>query len=215
MLRLMTDFVADRERLMKPKKPTATGSSRGRSSSMVRGGRVDDRRPVVLDFVQSRIEAFNAERGGGVSVRKDPHGYTLLRLDDGSPIARLRPKGSGDRFEILYWSMMSDRWRPVGPFGGMILAPARRPRVHRQRPDGLLLALRFRGWVPTGRVQPHGSSTSRTAAQRLGRHGHQLPHRHLERDACVAAAALPEQRPRRGRRRSASSRASPSPRRAC
>jgi len=121
-LRRQTESEADRERLMKPKKPTTPASSRGRPSAAVRGGGPGDRRAVVLDFVQSRIEAFNAERGGGVSVRKDPRGYTLLRFDDGSPIARLRPKGSGDRFEILYWSVVSERWRPVGPFGGMVLA---------------------------------------------------------------------------------------------
>jgi hypothetical protein len=106
---------------MKPKKPIPPGASRVRSSN-ARGTGVDPSRAVVLDFVQSRIEAFNSQHGGGVSVRKDGHGYTLLRIEDGSPIARLRRKGSGDRFEILYWSVMSDRWRPVGPFGGMILA---------------------------------------------------------------------------------------------
>jgi hypothetical protein len=107
---------------MKPKKPTTPGAKRGRTSTPDQRAREDQSKPVVLDFIQSRIEAFNAERGGGVVVRKDSHGYTLLRLEDGSPIARLRPKGSDDRFEILYWSAMSDRWRPVGPFGGMNLA---------------------------------------------------------------------------------------------
>jgi hypothetical protein len=105
---------------MKPKKPITPGAVRGRSSPA--GGTPEDpRRAIVLDFVQSRIEAFNALHGGGVAVRKDPHGYTLLRLDDGAPVARLRPKGAGDRFEILYWSPVSERWRPVGPFGGMVL----------------------------------------------------------------------------------------------
>ena len=106
---------------MKPRKPTTPGMLRRRSSNSD-GGRGDRLRAVVLDFVQSRIEAFNAEHGGGVVVRKDPHGYTLLRLDDSSPIARLRPREDGDRFEILYWSVVSDRWRPVGPFGGMVLS---------------------------------------------------------------------------------------------
>jgi hypothetical protein len=107
---------------MKPKKPASPGAPRGRSPRGPRKTGADAGRPVVLDFVQSRIEAFNAEHGGGVAVRKDPHGYTLFRSDDGSPIARLRPKASGDRFEILYWSALSERWRPIGPFGGMILA---------------------------------------------------------------------------------------------
>jgi hypothetical protein len=75
-----------------------------------------------LDFVQSRIEAFNEEQGGGVAVRKDAHGYTLLRQDSHTPIARLRPRESGDRFEVLYWSTFRERWQPIGPFGGMVLS---------------------------------------------------------------------------------------------
>lgn len=109
---------------MKPKKPGATGTPPKRRSTARRPAGMDAERAVVLDFVQSRIEAFNAEHGGGVVVRKDPRGYTLLRTDDGTPIARLRPRDAGDRFEILYWSVMSDRWRPVGPFGGMNLGLA-------------------------------------------------------------------------------------------
>ena len=42
---------------------------------------------IILDFVQSRIEAFNREQGGGVSVRKDARGYTLTRDDTGMPAA--------------------------------------------------------------------------------------------------------------------------------
>lgn len=104
---------------MKPKKPPAAKAHRKRSAA---GRPRMSGRAVVLDFVQSRIEAFNEEHGGGVLVRKDAHGYTLLHQDDGTPIARLRPREAGDRFEVLYWSPMSERWRPVGPFGGMILA---------------------------------------------------------------------------------------------
>ena len=32
------------------------------------------------------------------------------------------PRESGDRFEVLYWSAFRERWRPVGPFGGMVLS---------------------------------------------------------------------------------------------
>ena len=71
---------------------------------------------------QCRIEAFNQEQGGGVAVRKDAHGYTLVDEASGAPIARLRPRENGDRFEVLYWSPFRDRWRQVGPFGGMILS---------------------------------------------------------------------------------------------
>jgi hypothetical protein len=105
---------------MKSKKPAKPRTQRGPASQTARSA--TPRRPVVLDFVQSRIEAFNEEQGGGVAVRKDAHGYTLLREDSGTPIARLRPRESGDRFEVLYWSAFSERWRPVGPFGGMVLS---------------------------------------------------------------------------------------------
>ncbi len=77
---------------------------------------------VIIDFVQSRIEAFNREQGGGVSVRKDARGYTLIREDTGMPVARLRPKESGRRFEVLRWSVDHDSWQPVGMMGTTVLA---------------------------------------------------------------------------------------------
>lgn len=76
--------------------------------------------PVILDFVESRIEAYNQHRGGGVGVRKDRHGYTLFREDCGEPIARLRPRSDG-RFAVLYWNVFSDRWKTIGDFGDVIL----------------------------------------------------------------------------------------------
>jgi hypothetical protein len=77
---------------------------------------------VILDFVQSRIEAYNREQGGGVSVRKDARGYTLIRDDTGAPVARLRTRESGRRFEILRWSFDQDSWQPVGVMGTTVLA---------------------------------------------------------------------------------------------
>jgi hypothetical protein len=76
-------------------------------------------RAIILDFVQSQIEAFNDQHGGGVSVRKDARGYTLTRQDDGIPVARLRPKSEG-LFEVLYWNPYHDRWRSVGSFGTIL-----------------------------------------------------------------------------------------------
>jgi hypothetical protein len=73
-------------------------------------------RAVILDFVQGQIEAFDEQHGGGIFVRKDPRGYTLIRADDGVPVARLRP-GKEGLFEVLYWNPYQDRWRPVGNFG--------------------------------------------------------------------------------------------------
>jgi hypothetical protein len=105
---------------MKSKKPTRYRPNPGAGARAAGEARKD--RAVVLDFIQCRIEAFNQEQGGGVAVRKDAHGYTLVDQDEGTPIARLRPREKGDRFEVLYWSPFRDRWRQVGPFGGMILS---------------------------------------------------------------------------------------------
>ena len=105
---------------MKSSKPPRRRASTGSGAS---SDRPHDRgRAVVLDFVQSRIEAFNDEHGGGVAVRKDRHGYTLSLIDNGKPLARLRPRESGDRFEVLCWNPYRERWQPVGPFGGMVLS---------------------------------------------------------------------------------------------
>jgi hypothetical protein len=104
---------------MKSKKPSSARARRGPASSS--GRTLDQGRAVILDFVQSRIEAFNAEQGGGVAVRKDAHGYTLLHQDSSMPIARLRPRGTRDQFEVLYWSPFRERWLPVGSLG-MVLS---------------------------------------------------------------------------------------------
>jgi len=101
-------------------------SNKSLSASGKRRASADRRRSagraVVLDFIQSRIEAFNEEHGGGVRVRKDAYGYTLFRDDNAQPVARLRPRETGNRFEILYRSRCGDRWKPVAPFGAMFLS---------------------------------------------------------------------------------------------
>jgi hypothetical protein len=102
---------------MKPKHPPGQRARR-RSAPLADPPRSDGR-AVILDFVQSRIEAFNDEHGGGVTVRKDARGYTLIREDEDIPVARLRPKGQG-LFEILYWNPFHARWRPVGSFGTIL-----------------------------------------------------------------------------------------------
>ena len=76
---------------------------------------------MVLDFVQSRIEAFNAEQGGGVAVRKDAHGYTLLHQDSGMPIARRAP-GTPATGSRCYTGAPFATLLPVGPLGGMVLS---------------------------------------------------------------------------------------------
>src|SRR5262245_9413275 len=101
---------AEEERAMKSKYPPSRRIRQGAAPApapSTPGGRA-----VILDFIQSQIEAFNQRHGGGVFVRKDSRGYTLIRDDDGVPVARLRPRSQG-QFEVLYWNIDQDRWRPV------------------------------------------------------------------------------------------------------
>ena len=105
---------------MKSKNPSNQRARRDGAASGDRAGA--GARAITLDFVQFRIEAFNREQGGGVVVRKDRNGYTLVREESGVPIARLRPKDANGKYEVLYWSPDTDRWRAVGLSGGTILA---------------------------------------------------------------------------------------------
>jgi len=100
---------------MKPKDPT---NRRVRKGGVERDGQSgEEGRTVIIDFIQRRIEAYNNELGGGVLVRKDRDGYTLIREDSGTPMARLRPDARKGSFEVLCWSRTSARWRPVGEWG--------------------------------------------------------------------------------------------------
>ena len=93
---------------MKSHKPSRPHLRRDRA---VRSSESEDSgRATVLDYCQGRIEAFNRQQGGGVTVRKGQNGYTLMREDTQQPIARLRPLGGKGSFAILYWSQTSGRW---------------------------------------------------------------------------------------------------------
>jgi hypothetical protein len=46
----------------------------------------------------------------------------LIREDTGMPVARLRPKERGSRFEVLRWSLDQDCWRPAGMMGMTVLS---------------------------------------------------------------------------------------------
>ena len=98
-------------------------------------------RAVVLDLVQFRIEAFNREQGGGVLV----HVRTATAIPWSAkksqelPIARLRPKGDKGKYEVLYWSPDTDRWRSAWDIGGDRSDARRGARFHRVRSDGVLL----------------------------------------------------------------------------
>jgi hypothetical protein len=102
------------EEIMKPKNLSGRGARKG--AAAVDGSADAQGRAVVIDFIQGRIEAFNHSQGGGVCVRKDRGGYSLIREDNGIPVARLRPQEL-DKFEILSWSRSRERWQRVGEWG--------------------------------------------------------------------------------------------------
>ena len=97
---------------MKSKKPPNPRIKSGAAAPAGDSEQQDE--AIILDFVQSRIEAFNQKQGGGVSVRKDLKGYTLLREATAKPVARLRAKDNKGNFEVLYWNPFTGRWRQVG-----------------------------------------------------------------------------------------------------
>jgi hypothetical protein len=73
------------------------------------------------DAMLERIKSFNRARGGGVVVQKAARGYSLLSERSGSPIARLRPTGAGDKVQVLWWN--GERWGASGPFGIVTMPP--------------------------------------------------------------------------------------------
>jgi hypothetical protein len=105
-----------KEPSMKSKNPSKRRIGKGAAGPGRRA--TASERAVILDFVQFRIEAFIERQGGGVSVRKDRGGYTLIRDDTGTPVARLRPTDRKGGFEVFYCSPDTGRWRSVGRFGG-------------------------------------------------------------------------------------------------
>jgi hypothetical protein len=68
------------------------------------------------DEIIQLIQAFDFDAGPVVAERRN-RGFTLIHAETGVPIARLRPLGRDDLYEILYWSLWKERWAPFGPFG--------------------------------------------------------------------------------------------------
>jgi hypothetical protein len=73
------------------------------------------------DLVIQRIERFRCSRGNLFAERRN-RGYTLHRAQSGALVAHLRPTGSEDKFEVLYWSLWKDRWVSTCPFGRTVLS---------------------------------------------------------------------------------------------
>jgi hypothetical protein len=81
------------------------------SPNVNRNGRSHHSTYRVLPLLQGTLHAERRNRG-----------YTLYNACSGALIARLRPTGSDDRFEVLYWSLWKDRWASSGPFGRTVLS---------------------------------------------------------------------------------------------
>lgn len=75
----------------------------------------------MTDPIIQRIEAFRCCRGPLLTERRN-RGYTLYHAGSGGPVARLRPTGQDDRFEVLYWSLWKERWISGGPLGRAVLS---------------------------------------------------------------------------------------------
>jgi hypothetical protein len=71
------------------------------------------------DPILARIRAFDRSKGGGVEAVRSGKGYSLFAITTAAPIARLRPTGSDDKVEVLWWQR--ERWTPFGPFGKTVL----------------------------------------------------------------------------------------------
>ncbi len=71
------------------------------------------------DPILERIRAFDRSKGGGVEAMRSRKGYSLFAATTGAPIARLRPTGSDDKVEVLWWRRAC--WAPFGPFGKTVL----------------------------------------------------------------------------------------------
>ena len=70
-----------------------------------------------VDPVLARVEAFDREAGGGVTLDWHRGCYTLTLTETDAPIARLEAEGPGDRMRVQYRSSQG-RWKDVGDMGG-------------------------------------------------------------------------------------------------
>ena len=64
-----------------------------------------------------------------LDVAKSRGGYTLHDRPSGSAVARLKPIPQTDRFELFYWSLVTQRWRTFGDFGRLKLTLERAQEI--------------------------------------------------------------------------------------
>ena len=68
-----------------------------------------------------RVDRFRCSRGTVFAERRN-RGYTLYSAQSGALVARLRPTGYNNRFEVLYCSLWKNRWASTGPLGRTLLS---------------------------------------------------------------------------------------------
>jgi hypothetical protein len=73
------------------------------------------------DPIIQRIERYHCPRGELFAQHRN-RGYTLHSANSGALVARLRPTGPDDSFEVLHWSLGKTRWTSTGPFGRTVLS---------------------------------------------------------------------------------------------
>ena len=76
------------------------------------------------DDIIQLIENFAFDAGPVVAQRRN-RGFTLVHAKTGVPIARLRPLGRDDLYEILYWSLRTNDGRRSGPLDAPRYLPNR------------------------------------------------------------------------------------------
>jgi hypothetical protein len=75
---------------------------------------------ISIQDIEVNIERSHSKLTGNVSIRKISRGFNLYRNEDNFPISRLKPTGTSDNVEVLYWSHR-DVWSKIGDFGGIEL----------------------------------------------------------------------------------------------
>ena len=76
---------------------------------------------ISASYFRQQIEQYFDDRELDVMCERRRHAYTIIRGDDGSRLARLRPTGRGDEVELYSWN--EDRWQPVGATGNVMPLP--------------------------------------------------------------------------------------------
>ena len=68
----------------------------------------------------NKIKSYKFSNGQRITVKYRSKGYSIFRVIDGKPIARLRSTNNPKIFEVLWWSHR-DKWESIGDFGGMFM----------------------------------------------------------------------------------------------